>query len=755
MNKVKLLDGMFKESLDIGEKYILSLDIDRFIAPCYEAHGLTPKKPRYEGWEAREISGHSLGHYLSALAVTYNSTENPKLKSTALYAVDELADIQDKTGSGYIGGLVEDPFKAAFSGEFTVGGFDLNKYWVPWYSVHKIYQGLLDIYRIFGSKKALDTAVKFADWAADGLEKMTDEQVQKMLLCEHGGMNEVFAVLFSITKNERYLNCAKRFTQISILSPLENAKDELQGLHANTQIPKIIGAAQIYNSDNSQIQYKNAAEFFWNTVVNNRSYVFGGNSIGEHFEAPGMESIGIKSGESCNTHNMLLLTQLLYNWNHKSEYMDYYENALFNHILGTQDPCTGHKTYFTSTLQGHYRIYSTKDTAFWCCTGTGFENPGRYNEFIYYTENDDLYVNLFIASEIEWGHKIKLKQITNFPYSDTVKLVVDNISEKVNIKLRVPKWISGETEVKVNGETIETIIDNGYIILSFDWKKGDCIEYTMPMRLSMYTARDTKTKVAFTYGPIVLAGRMGDKDFPNDTITDETKLNPKSAEVGNIITEDLDFNNWITVRDIKTLTFEISEKVMSDKKTVILVPFYGIHHEYYNVYWFMNDDSNNIINTISKITIDSVQPDGQQDEIGHNMQCDEKYCKCGSFADERNNMHMWREAHGIKGAYFSYDLEVEKGQNYLCAEFWGSESKFMDGIMYTRECNISVDGEVIATQKIDRNNIGKIYYVFYEIPTKLTEGKTKVTVTFSTVSNNTSASIIGVRTVREIAENVN
>ncbi len=755
MYTVKLLDGMFKKSQQTGEDYLLSLDIDRFIAPCYEAHNLKPKKPRYEGWEARDISGHSLGHYLTALAYTYKSTGHEKLKDILNYAVDELANIQDITGSGYIGGLVETPFKAAFSGDFTVGGFDLHKYWVPWYSVHKIYQGLIDAYLILNNEKALSVVLKFADWAADGLDGMTDEQIQKMLLCEHGGMNEVFAELYGITNNKKYLTAAKRFTQKSILNPLEENKDELQGLHANTQIPKIIGAAQIYNVDNSQKQYKNAAEFFWDTVVNRRSYVFGGNSIGEHFEALGMESIGIKSAESCNTHNMMILTQMLYDWKHDSTYMDYYENALFNHILGTQDPCTGHKTYFTSTLQGHYRIYSTKDTAFWCCTGTGMENPGRYNEGIYYIDNDDVYVNLFISSELNIDNKFAIEQTTDFPYSDSVKLTVTKADTKKVVKIRVPKWVSGDIKIKVNGGDIKPVIDNGYIILDREWSEGDIIEYTMPMSLQMYTAKDTEHKVAFKYGPIVLAGKFGNDDFPNDTITDETKLNTKTAEVPNIITQDMDFRNWISVGDIKTLTFELSEKVTSNHKKVTLVPFYGIHHEYYNVYWFVNDESNNVINEINKVTIDSVQPDGQQDEIGHNMKRDEQYCRNGSFTDEKNNMHMWREAHGRKGTWFSYDLNVGKDQNYLCVEYWGSESSFMDGIMYTRELQIEVDNTVIAHQKIDRNNIGRVYYVFYEIPKNLTENKNSVTVKFSTVSDSTSASIIGVRITNKVLENVN
>lgn len=754
MSKVTLGEGIFKTSQEIGEKYILSLDIDRFLAPCYEAHGLTPKKERYTGWESREISGHSLGHYMSALAAAFASSGNPKLKSILDYAVCELCNIQKTANSGYIGGLVSAPFAAAFSGDFTVRGFDLNGYWVPWYSVHKIYQGLIDAYKLTGNKQALDVVIKFADWAVDGLNKMSDEQVQRMLLCEHGGMNDVFAQLYALTENSEYLNTALRFTQNSILAPLENETDELQGLHANTQIPKIIGAAEIYNQDNTQTQYKTAAKFFWNTVVENRSYVFGGNSIGEHFEALGMESLGIKTAESCNSHNMLLLTKQLYAWEHSSRYADYYENVLLNHILGTQDPCTGHKTYFTSTLPGHYRIYSTKDSAWWCCTGTGMENPAKYNEFIYFTDGNTLYVNLFISSRIDWCEQgLVLEQKTSFPYENTSKITVTDGGGDAVIKLRVPSWIDGTMTVNCGGKAY--LADKaGYIEIKRHWSKGDTIEITMPMSLSVYTAGDTKNKIAFRYGPVVLAGKFGNKDMPCDTITDETKLNPKSADVPGLKTDDANFKDKIVLKDKSELIFEIPAELTSDNSTVTLAPFFAIHHEYYNVYWFLNDTGDNSAAVVNKITVDSVEPDGQQDEIGHNMRCSEK-CRNGSFVDEHGKMHMWREVHNEENGYFSYDLDIEKGQNYLCVEFWGSESSFADGIMYTRECNIYIDGTILANQKIDRNNIGKIYYVFYEIPQSLTSGKSAVTVTFKPANMTSSASIIGVRTTRSAVDNIN
>ncbi|MHA7966022.1 beta-L-arabinofuranosidase domain-containing protein [Paenibacillus sp. CAU 1782] len=758
LSDVSLTTGIFKDSQVTGEQYLLSLDIDRFLAPCWEAHGLKGKKARYEGWEARSISGHSLGHYLSALSAAYAASGNETLKKALQYAVGELAEIQRETESGYIGGLKEEAFTKAFAGEAGIGGFNMGDYWVPWYSVHKIYKGLIDAYRLTDNREALETVDRFAAWAVAGLDSMSDDSLQGMLQCEHGGMNEVFAQLYTMTGKAEYLKAAVRFTHKLILDPLEQERDALQGLHANTQIPKVTGAAEIYNADPARSGYRTAARYFWDTIVDRRSYAFGGSSISEHFEAPGMESLGIKTAEACFTYNMLDLTQKLFLWEQDSRYMDYFENALYNHILGTQDPCTGHKTYFTSTLQGHYRIYGTHDTAWWCCTGTGMENPAKYGEGIYMEDDSSLYVNLYMPSQVEWKSQgLTLKQETNFPYSSLSTLTVVSGGSKAALKLRVPSWLAGEMTVEVSDGSRYAASEPGYLTIEREWKAGDRLDVTLPMKLHKYTARDNASTIAFFYGPILLAGRFGNEGLPQDTIIDETALNPATADVPILRTENEDIDSWISVKDEATLAFEISREVASHGKPVELVPFYAIHHEFYNVYWKLNDEGDPFLKLLNDMTIDSVEPDGQQDEIGHGLQgnCLESSFS-GSFADSSNRMVMWREAFGVDDAYFSYRMSVNKtGNSYLCVAYWGGDHSgfWHDHKHYNRRFGITVDDVEIAEQTIHFNKSGGVFYVAYDIPNELTEGKEKVAIAFHAKGERGCAGrVAGIRVTSALPE---
>lgn len=758
LRHVSLLDGILKESQEVGEKYLQSLDIDRFVAPSYEAHGLTPKKERYSGWEARTISGHSLGHFMSALAVTFLATGKMHFKTTLDYAVSELAAIQAFTGNSYIGGIPETPFTNSFNGSAQISRFDIDGYWVPWYSIHKIYRGLIDAYKLTGNMLALDVVSKFGDWAVSGLGKMTDEQIQEMLECEYGGMNDVFAQLYGIIGNPDYLKAATAFTHKSIIDPLERKVDELQGKHSNTQIPKVIGAAEIYNQDSSYESYKTAARFFWNTVVQNRSYVMGGSSINEHFEAIGMESPGTKTAEACFTHNMLILSKQLFEWEPNSAYFDYYEHALYNHILGTQDPCTGNKTYFTSTLQGHYRIYGTNDTAWWCCTGTGMENPAKYGEAVYFEDRDDLYVNLYFPSRLEWEAKgLEIELDTTFPYTNTVTMHIKKGRNFANLKMRIPNWIASPVVAIVNEKERYTQSDTGYLTISGTWKEGDQIVITLPMELRKYTARDRESKIAFFYGPILLAGKFGSEDLPADTIVDETVVDTKTASVPILWTESEDLNSWIVMKNADTLTFEISEKVTSDQKPVTIAPFYSIHHEFYNLYWNLNDEGDSFEKKLNEVSIDAVYPDGQQDEIGHQF-----HGNClstqhnGSIIDAQNKMHMWRDAYGISDAYISYKLAVDgTSKNYLCVSYWGGDySPFTsNGVTYAREFFVLVDHVIVGEQSIHFNKIDHVFYVAYDINESITEGKSSITVTFKAKSENCCAGrVTGVRITRSRIE---
>lgn len=746
---------MFKQSQDKGKEYLLYLDLDRLIAPCYEAAGQKPKKPRYGGWEAKEIAGHSIGHWLSAASSMYAATGDIELKNRLEYAIDELSFVQSFDSSGYVSGFSRDCFDQVFSGEFHVEHFSLGGSWVPWYSIHKIYAGLIDTYTLTGNEKALQVVVKLADWAKNGLANLNDDLFQKMLICEHGGMNEVMADLYRITGNNDYLELAKRFCHKAILDPLSKGIDDLEGKHANTQIPKVIGAAKLYNLT-GDIYYRNIAEFFWNKVVQDRFYVIGGNSINEHFGPEHSEKLGKTTTETCNTYNMLKLTELIYQWEHRTEYIDFYEKALYNHILASQDPDSGMKTYFVSTEPGHFKVYCTPDDSFWCCTGTGMENPARYTRNIYYQEGDQLYVNLFISSQIELQNKkVILKQETSFPTGECTKLTfIQANGIKMDLHIRIPYWLVGEMEVTVNGKPVKAQIANNYLVITRHWQTGDIVEIRLPMNLHLYISMDDPQKQAIMYGPIVLAGALGTENFPEtDIVADHQALNNfELIEVPVLVTNKKDVNKWVNRIDSK-LVFETESVGQPGSLKLKLIPFYELHHQRYTVYWkIMSDKEYQLYlekkrkeqESLNKLTADVVSPNEQQPEIDHCIQ------SRNSFSGYLNVVHRgWRDARGEEG-FFSYQMKIDpERSNFLAVKYFGNDNNiFIDGIEYERNFDILVDDIVIANQKLKNNQPSEgLFDVFYEIPKSLTQGKQKVTVKFKSYEETIAGGVYEVKII--------
>ncbi|WP_160675990.1 glycoside hydrolase family 127 protein [Clostridium sp. C8-1-8] len=750
MEKVQLLDGIFKESQEKGKEYLLYLDTDRLLAPCYEAIGETPKKPRYGGWESKPISGHSLGHFLSALATMYLEDKDERLNDKLKYAVSELAYLQSLDEEGYVSGFPKDCFIKVFSGDFNVNRFELGDSWVPWYSIHKIFAGLIDAYVFTGNEQALEVVKKLSDWAKKGTDNLTEEQFDKMLYCEHGGMCEAMAKLYEITKNEDYLQLSKRFYHKETLVPLTELQDELEGKHANTQIPKVIGASKLYELTGEE-KYKNAAKYFWNVVTKSRSYAIGGNSIDEHFGKPSTERLGVTTAETCNTYNMLKLTEHLYAWEHDAYYIDYYENALYNHILASQDPESGMKTYFVSTQPGHFKVYCSPDDSFWCCTGTGMENPGRYTRNIYYREEDKLFVNLYIASKIELEDKgIVLKQETKFPKEDKTTLIFEEAEEKLmTISIRVPYWVNGEIKVVVNGKEEHTASKNGYISIQGNWKKGDVIDVSLPMSVHVYTSKDNSNKIAFMYGPLVLAGALGRENFPEtDILDDHLKLNHyPGIAVSTLVTDK--FEECIKPVEGANLTFETEAIAEPGHKKYTLIPFYELHHQRYTIYWTRmtpeeyKDAQLNKMDyeeSLNKITIDQVNPNEQQPEIEHKLKHENSSSDYSSEAGKG-----WRQA--MDGGYFSYEMNVSSDSEvYLAVTYWGEDKEcFINGPRYVREFGIYVDGTFIAEELLNASNPQTLFNKFYPIPKSLTEGKSKVEIKFLSSKEKIAGRVFGVR----------
>ncbi|MEX2604909.1 MAG: glycoside hydrolase family 127 protein, partial [Gracilimonas sp.] len=522
LSDIRLLDGPFKTAMEKDGEYLLFLEPDRLLAPYLKEAGLKPKAENYGGWENTGLDGHTLGHYLSSLSMIFASTGNKDYKKTADYVVSELAAAQENIGTGYLSGVPggKEIFEEIASGEIDARPFSLNDSWVPWYNMHKLFAGLRDAYLYADNETAKEVLVKLSEWSVSLSDKLSDEQFNTMIIAEYGGMNEVLTDVYAITGEAKFLEVAQRFNDPRVFPPLANAEDKLAGLHANTQIPKIIGAAREYEFTENDSLHQ-IATFFWDTVVENRTFANGGNSENEHFGEMGTldERLTKVTSETCNTFNMLRLTELLMRWNpEEPKYSDYYENALYNHILASQDPKTGMFCYFIPMESGHFKTFSDPEESFWCCVGSGMENHTKYGKNIYMHTQNELYVNLFIASELNWDDMgIKLIQKTNFPQSPNSSLTIETDKPKeFTLKIRRPLWVDNSFYVVVNSDTVSS--SDNYLNLDRRWKNGDQIEVHLPMSLRLEPLEDNENLAAVKYGPVLLAGKLGTKGLDKHPI---------------------------------------------------------------------------------------------------------------------------------------------------------------------------------------------------------------------------------------------
>lgn len=590
---ITLLNSVFSQSEKIGREYLDGVDIDRLLSPIFEAHNMPAPNnaKRYGGWERKSannwekspetfsLAGHSLGHFLSALSECYAKSGDEKLKQKILYIVSQLESVQNNAKSGYIGGCKENCFTELFDKNLTSWA---EGYWVPWYNLHKIFKGLTDAYSVTEDQIVLRVLLRFADWACDGLSDFSDEDFEKMLEYEHGGMNEVFANLYRITKNEKYLYFAEKFTHKKLFRFLLKGEDKLDGWHANTQIPKVTGMAAIYAAaPEAHKEYRTAAENFWRFVTQDRSYAIGGNSDKEHFEKKGKETLSKKTCESCNTYNMMRLCEYLFSFKQKSEYFDWYENALLNHILAQQDE-SGAKMYFVSLLQGHHRTYEKKYKSWWCCTGTGMENPEKYENNIFFFDGSTLYINLYIPSRLETDG-ISLEINTDYPYSDKINIAVKRNTEIDSLKLRIPEFSHKAAAIRHGAKEFREI-EKGYFTVS-NIKGGDTVELTLPMEITEYKSRE-KDVCALKYGPVTLCAPLGKiTDKVSEYISNELLIDDITVEYPSLLLNGKSAETCVEISDRKKLIFKIPAKNSTLGTPIILKPFFETRHEFYTVYF--------------------------------------------------------------------------------------------------------------------------------------------------------------------------
>ncbi|PXW93052.1 hypothetical protein DES38_101133 [Streptohalobacillus salinus] len=755
MDHVQLDEGVFKQSQETGKAFLLALDPDRLLAPCYEAQGQVAKKPRYGGWESMEIAGHSLGHYLSATAIMYQSTKDQTIKERLDYTIEELSDIQALDDQGYVSGFNRACFDEVFTGDFSVEPFSLAGSWVPWYSIHKIFAGLIDCYHYAGCNKAKTIVLNLSDWAERHLKQLTDEQFQRMLICEFGGMNEVFADIYLLTGETRYLTLAKRFQHHVILDPLAEGIDDLAGKHANTQIPKVIGTAKLYQVTKEE-KYKAIVEFFFNQVVTHRSYVIGGNSIGEHFGKSDTEPLGRLTTETCNTYNMLKLVEYMFQWNKSGRLNDFYERGLYNHILASQDPDSGGKTYFVATDPGHFKVYCDKEDAFWCCTGSGMENPARYTNHIYTATDQELYLNLFIASTITLEqHAIQFKQTTAFPYEETGALTVTaGNAVELSLFIRRPAWLANDMRLEINGEPVTTAAVDGYIKLTRTWYEGDTLTYQLPMGLNVYHHKEDKSLISYRYGPIVLAAKLGRENYPNtDVVGDHQVYNHYPAiEVGPLVSN-LPSPALVEPVAIGELTFQTKPVAMPHGESFLLVPFYAIHHERYTIYFrhlseqaYQNhsDQQAEHARELLRRTVDQIQPGEQQPETDHQVETERSRVGYLDVLDRH-----WRDA--FDGGFIRYQLKTNDQPLSLRMTYFGGDGPVpVAGEIYPRLFDLLIDGVPIATEHLQSTHPGEKLEIDYPIPPSLTKNKAHITLTLASRQQTVAGGFYGIRLLTKV-----
>ena len=753
LGNVRLLESPFKQAEQVDLNYILKMEPDRLLAPYLREAGLVPKAKSYSNWENSGLDGHTGGHYLTALAQMYASVGNMECKRRLDYMVNELARCQENNGNGYVGGV---PGGNKMWAQVKTGDLsDFNKKWVPWYNLHKLYAGLRDAYLLGGNAKAKEVFIKLCDWADGEVAGLNTDQMQRMLNTEHGGVNEVFADAYAITGDKKYLTLAEKFSHKAILAPLEQHEDKLSGLHANTQIPKVIGFERIAELGNDT-SFSSAAKFFWNTVVNKRTISIGGNSVREHFNPVNNFATMLESEqgpETCNSNNMLKLSKMLFVDDTRLVYIDFYERLLYNHILSSQHPVTGGFVYFTPIHPQHYRVYSTADKSFWCCVGTGIENHGKYGELIYSHKGDDLYVNLFIPSVLNWKEKgIEVTQRTRFPEAENTSLSLKlSRPGKFAIYIRKPEWLKDRGfAITINDQSV-TFSESaeGYVKLMHAWKTGDRITVSLPMKNSVEYLPDNSDWVSFLHGPIVLAA-------PTDT-TQLTGLFADDSRWGHIAggplyplpSSPLLASNS---RDLGTaikatagaapLTYQISDLIVQPNfKSLKLIPFYKVHDSRYMLYWpvakpdsiqqkeqeLASLDERYI--KLAARSVDAVAPGEQQPENDHGMIAEKS--ETGIF----RNMH-WRSSAG----FFSYRMRSNPTVKTLGITYYGKESG--------GEFDIYLNDFKLTHVSLDGTGPDTFITKEYMIPESVKANTGSILVKFVATPSNKTAAIYGVRLMR-------
>ena len=785
LEEVTLLDGPMKTAMDLNIQMLLQYDVDRLLTPYVRQSGLADtqdatspyyqwltKHPNFKNWGGDagfDLSGHVGGHYLSALALAYAACHDAQmqkvLKERMDYMLKVMKDCQDQYDNnkdglyGFIGGQpINDSWKALYQGDLSK--IQKNWGWVPFYCQHKILAGLRDAYLYGNSKEAKEMFRKLSDWSTNLIAKVDDQAFEGFLNCEHGGMNESLLDAYQLFGDAKYLAAAKKYTHKAMLNGMQTLNPAfLDGKHANTQVPKFIGMERIGEMDGAAANYITAAENFWKDVATKRTVCIGGNSVNEHFlaAANGNRYIDQPDGpESCNTNNMMKFSEMLFDRTSDAKYVDFFEQAMWNHILSTQDPKTGGYVYFTTLRPQGYRIYSEPNKGMWCCVGTGMENHSKYGHFIYtHDGKKKLFVNLFTPSKLV-SKNFVVTQNTQFPFSNTTTLTIGK-SGRYTLALRHPAWAAKGFAVAVNGSPIDITAKKGeasYVNIDRKWKKGDKVTITLPMELRYEECPNYSDYIAFKYGPILLgANTTNGSEQLRNVYGGEGRMDHSPGVMGsqkNLMSAPLILGTRSDVMGrIKTLdssklkfTIDVSRPGVDTYKwtTLTLQPFYQIHHDRYMCYWYQQTPENfaksdmaqseAAIEALKNRTIDFVAPGEQQSEAGHEYNYSSDSGK-GSY-----NGESYRDAKAggyVEFALFNKDA-ISDSLSVMC-RFTTAD--------HGRTATLTVDGTKIADITIPgrvRNSENGFYNIEFPIPAELMkDGKGKIKTSYKVRLSATGA----------------
>ena len=582
LSDVRLTGGPLKHAQDMDRDYLLKLEPDRMLAYFRIRAGLKEKAAGYGGWDGggKNLTGHILGHYLSAISMMWQNTGDVRFKERADYIIKELKEVQTANGDGFLGALEggKERFAEVAQGDIRSGGFDLNGLWSPFYVLHKLYAGLRDCYRLTGNAAALQLEIKFAAWAEGIVSKLDEGQMQGMLNTEFGGMNEVCADLYADTGDKRWLNLSYRFEHHAVLDPLKHHEDKLAGLHGNTQVPKLMGslARFAYTGDPGDGL---AAGYFWDRVAYHHSYATGGHGQDEYFGEGDKLSDRVdgRTAESCNVYNMLKMTRKMFALRPDVHYAEFHERALFNHILASMDPEDGRTCYMVPVGRGVQHEYSDMMGCFTCCVGSGMESHALHALGIYYETGDKIWINIYAPSAADWKTTgVKLVMDTDFPAGETARLKLNMQSPKeLTLALRRPAWAGDGFAVKINGETVKDPPKPGaFVELKRTWKNGDVVELVLAKSLRLEPLADNPRRVAIMWGPLVLAGDLGP----------EGGFDPwKPGAIPVFVGAERPVADWLKPVAGKPECFKTEG--VGKNRDIDFVPFYRLHRRVYGIYW--------------------------------------------------------------------------------------------------------------------------------------------------------------------------